>query len=521
MSSKKSFFEKNKFFIIFIISLICLLFTRFYGLNWGNSFFFNPDENNMVNAILSMSFKNLNPNFFAYNQFPLFLTFFTTPKHDFYHIALTLRFWSAIFSSFSILFFYLIAKNFFSKKRELLTFVFLLIFTPGLIQLAHFGTTESILIFTFSVNLFLALNYFHHPKFKYLFLTALISGVAIGSKITGVFFILPILISLILLLVETHHDASLHRFKKFFFSILFLSILTLVFTFIFTPFSFLKFADFKNSMVYETGVATGTTQVFYTRQFLNTIPYLFQFQHIFPYTFGIFMFIFSIIGFFIFIFDKKYKILNTKYLIIFIPCLIYFLYNGQLFIKWTRFMSPLFFIAPLFTVFFLSKVKSKIIYLILFLLSILPGIYFCRRYFLTDNRPIASIWLINQIPSTSLILSEFGNVVNLPVYNSNFQVNNFDFYNLDSVPNLYSQLTTQIFKSDYIIVPSRRVFKNQNNSTFPFSQKYYQFLFSHQLGFSQIKQFDYNLSLFLNDENAEETWSVFDNPTIRIYKKND
>jgi len=513
MFSKKSFFEKNKFFIIFIISLICLLFTRFFNLNWGNYFFFHPDENNMVNAILSMSFKNLNPNFFAYNQFPLFLTFFTTPKHDFYHVALTLRFWSAIFSSFSILFFYLIAKNFFSKKREILTFVFLLIFTPGLIQLAHFGTTESILIFTFSVNLFLALNYFHHPKLKYLFLTTLISGVAIGSKITGVFFILPILISLIFVLKENNN------FKKFFFSILFLSILTLVFTFIFTPFSFLKFADFKNSMIYETGVATGTTQVFYTRQFLNTIPYLFQFQHIFPYTSGIFMFIFSNIGLFLFIKNKQY--FKKDLIIILIPCLIYFLYNGQLFIKWTRFMSALFFIAPLFTVFFLSKVRSKIIYLILFLLAILPGIYFCRRYFLNDNRAISSIWLINQIPSTSLILSESGNVVNLPIYNSSLQINNFDFYNLDSAPNLSSQLTTQIFKSDYIIIPSRRVFKNQNNSIFPISQKYYQSLFSGQIGFVQIKQFDYNLSLFLNDENAEETWSVFDNPTIRIYKKND
>ncbi len=524
MSSKKNFFEKNKSFLIFNIVLICILLTRFCGLNWGNSFFFHPDENNMVNSVLSMSFKNLNPNFFAYNQFPLFLTFFTTPKHDFYHVTLTLRFWSAIFSSFSILFFYLIAKKIFPQKRELLAFVFLLIFTPGLIQLAHFGTTESILFFAFSANILLALNYFNHQKTKYLFLTALVSAIAIASKITGIFFVLPILFSLIFsLLVETHHDASLHRFKKFLFSILSLSLLTLVFTFIFTPFSFLKISDFKSSMIYETGVATGNILVFYTRQFINTIPYIFQFTHIFPYTSGIFIFIFSIIGFIFFIFNFKKISLTTKkkLLIILFPCLIYFLYNGQLFTKWTRFMSPIFFIGPLFTVFFLSKIKSKIIYLILCLLSILPGIYFCRRYFLVDNRSIASIWLINQIPSTSLILSESGNVVNLPVYNSNLQVNNFDFYNLDFDSNLDSQLTTQLSKSEYIILPSRRVFKNQNNSNFPVSQKYYQSLFSGQLGFNQIKQFNYNLSLFLNDENAEETWSVFDNPTIRIYKKND
>ena len=33
------------------------------------------------------------------------------------------------------------------------------------------------------------------------------------------------------------------------------------------------------------------------------------------------------------------------------------------------------------------------------------------------------------------------------------------------------------------------------------------------------KKFTNKKDLFLNSENAEETWSVFDNPTIRIYKK--
>lgn len=83
------------------------------------------------------------------------------------------------------------------------------------------------------------------------------------------------------------------------------------------------------------------------------------------------------------------------------------------------------------------------------------------------------------------------------------------------------KLTNLIKDSDYILIPSRRVFKNQNNPSFPYSQKYYQSLFNNKLGFNQIKQFSSNNSLFLNSENAEETWSVFDNPTIRIFKKND
>jgi len=95
---------------------------------------------------------------------------------------------------------------------------------------------------------------------------------------------------------------------------------------------------------------------------------------------------------------------------------------------------------------------------------------------------------------------------------SNFEVNNFDFYDKDNIKNL----PIEIEKSDFIIIPSRRVFKNN----FPQTEKYYQNLFSGQLGFNQVKFFSINKSLFLKDENAEETWSVFDNPTIRIYKRN-
>jgi hypothetical protein len=39
------------------------------------------------------------------------------------------------------------------------------------------------------------------------------------------------------------------------------------------------------------------------------------------------------------------------------------------------------------------------------------------------------------------------------------------------------------------------------------------------LGFSLIKEFTPATDFLLNPENAEETWTVFDRPTIRIYQK--
>jgi len=503
MLSKKRFF-------CFLLLFVLTLFTRFISLNWDNSLSFHPDENNMAMSVLQMDKYNLNPNFFAYGQFPLYLTFFTTPKHNFTTIILTLRFWSAVFSSASIFIFYFIAKKIFSSSKFAFIFSLLLIFTPGLIQSAHFGTTESILIFVFASNILLSFLIFHQPKKKiYLFLASLVSGIGLATKISSLILMTPIFLSLLLLFLNKI------SFKKIFIKSLFIISTTLFFGIIFSPYNLIKSSDFLSTMKYEIGVANGTTQVFYTRQFIESIPYIFQFKNIFPYTNGIFIFIFGLFGLFLIIKSHKF---NPYLIVTLFSSLIYFLYQGQLFVKWTRFMSPIFFIFPLLSLFVFQKIKSKILLNFLIFLSLFPGIYFLKTYFISDTRIQATEWINQNILSESYVLSESGNVVNIPLYDSQINVDNFDFYTLDEDQSI-EKLTDSINKSDYIFVPSRRVFKNQNNSSYPLSQKYYQSLFSGELNFSLIKTFSKSNSLFLNSENAEETWSVFDNPTIRIYQK--
>lgn len=498
---------KKLLFPLFL--LIITLITRFCFLNWGNGYFFNPDENNMATSVVQMDFKNLNPNFFAYGQFPLFLTFLTTPFHNFSAIILTLRFWSATFSCLSIYCFYLISKIIFKSKKISYLFVLLLIFTPGLIQSAHFGTTESLLIFVFSANILLSLKYYQHQKKKYLLFLILISATGLASKITAIFFVLPIYISLFLLFLKDK------KISKFILISLVFTILFLFLAIVFSPFNVIKFFDFKSSMIYETTVATGKLRVFYTRQFENSLPFIFQFKNIFPYTNGIFVFISSFIGFFFFL---KIKIKKELFIIL-IPSIIYFLYTGQLFAKWTRFMSPLFFIGPFFCLYLFKKINNKVLTIVLVILMISPGLYFFEKYFSPDIRIYASNLVKSNISSNSFVLSESGNVVDFPVSYSNLHVNNFNFYELDSDENNLNKLTDALTLADYIFIPSRRVFKNQNNINYPLSQKYYRNLFSQNLGFTEINKISNQKDLFLNSENAEETWSVFDQPTIRIYKK--
>ena len=471
----------SKQIVIFLFAIA--VFTRFINLNWGHGYFFHPDENNMASALSQLSWQNFNPHFFAYGQFPLYLGFFLLKlfwlPNNFPNSILVLRVISAICSLAYIFILY----RLYPKKN----FLLLLIFTPGLIQLAHFGTTESLLNLIFALEVLLAFRINKNPSsaLNYIF-SALFLGIGLATKISAIIFVIPFLIV-----------------NRKLIGLILVPLLSLVFAILFSPYNLLALPDFISSMKYETAVATGKLAVFYTQQFVGSAPYLFQLTKIFPYSSGVFVFILGLCGF---IFLK----LNKKTLIVAIPCLVYFIYFGQVFTKWSRFMSPLFFVFPLLATIFISKIKNQFLNKFLLLISIVPGILFLKMYFESDIRVQASSWINQNISANSTVLSESGNVMNLPLNTNNLNVNNFDFYNYQP-----EGLNNQISQSNYIFVPSRRVFKNG------FATEYYQKLFNGSLGFSEIKKFTPNYDFLLDSENAEETWSVFDHPTIRIFKKNE
>lgn len=497
----------KKFSPLFLIILTIL--TRFVGISWGDGFFFHPDENNMARSISDMK-PDLNPHFFAYGQFPLYLAYFLINylklPQTFSVAVFSLRFFSVLFSCLSILVFHQLSLIFF-KPRQAYLFTLLLIFSPGLIQISKYGTTESLLVLVFSTLIYLSLRFYQSKKYIYLFVGSIISAIGIASKISSLIFITPMLLSLFF---------SQLKFKKTILYLFLFLLFTLVLTIIFSPYNLINWSDFKSASIYETGVALGTIKVFYTRQFENTPAYLFHFTKIFPYVSGLPVFIL----FFITLLKKtpkQFKSKKIEFLIVFLPCLVYFTYFGNIYAKWTRFVSPIFFIFPFISTFFLINIKNQFIKKTFIFLSILPGLFFLSIYLQEDIRIQASDWLNQNIDPTSIIFSEAGNVVNIPL-NSTINTINFDFYNLDTDPSLLEQLPQHIFNSDYILVPSRRMFKNQANSAWPSSFKYYQSLRDGSLGFSQIKLFSV-FPYFINQENAEETFTVFDHPTIRLYQK--
>lgn len=495
-----------------------LVYSRFINLGWGLPYPMHPDERNMVDAIGRLRLAdNFNPHFFAYGQLPLYLGYLISYVFK-TQATLSLRIISAIASIINAVIIIKIIKVILKKDSELLSAISypIIIFSPYAIQFAHFGTTESLLMMFYSLSIYYCLLFIQEEIHisKFIILNSLVCGLALATKVSSAIFLA---VPVVVLMSHLRQDFGGQAKRMTIFSFL-----TLFFAILFSPHNLINFQDFISSMNYESDVALGKSLVFYTRQFFNTEPFYFQLTRIFPYTFGWGIFILGSLGFVGLSWkDKKINLLRFAFLIYFIPTAI-------IYAKWSRFMSPVFPIVIIFSTLFLyeifTRVNKKLLIFVcmgMTALLIIPGISYLSIYQNPDIRFQASKWIYKNIPENSYILSETANVVDIPLevpnYNihKNYQVISFNFYDLDESPELQQSLKNHLQKADYIFVPSRRIFANSPKEKYPILNKYYEDLFSGKLGFRKVAE------LFTNpdDENAEETWTVFDHPVIRIYKR--
>lgn len=538
----------------FVVALLILIFvyTRFVNLHWGLPYPMHPDERNMAVAIEQLNCNSkltecFNPHFFAYGQLPLYLSYggiqlfhlFSggSGQPTFIEATIALRILSAVSSLGLIIFLLLLVRLVLPLKKKFEVFhliITLLFFTlqPYAIQFAHFGTTESILMLFYTAIVYYTLRMQNNRDGAPLSLTlhlALVSGLALGTKISSLLFLaLPLLVYLYLFF--TKKKKAYHLVS----TILFILVTFLVFV-LTSPHTFLNMKDFMGSMNYESAVATGTYRAFYTRQFENTTPLLFQFEKILPYVLGYPGLILSLCGFIFLPWKNKgFNVLRLALLLVLVP-------SSFFYAKWTRFIAPTFplfsFFALLFAIRLFETKKHQAVRLFFycfFLVACIPGLAYLTIYSFPDVRFTASEWIYKNIPGKQKILTETANVIDLPIPPPTYQAappyyltNSFNFYDVDISPDLQLVLSESLKQADYIIVPSRRIFMNHPQGTYPIVSRYYEQLFNGAAGFEKIAEFSSypRIQLFgktiweFNDENAEETWTVFDHPVIRIYKR--
>jgi hypothetical protein len=554
---------------------------RFYNLDWGEQNFFHPDERNIGIAVTNINFArgDYNPDFFAYGSFPIYMIYMVS-KGDFDTSLLFGRLLSASFSTISLYLIYLITKNLlFSiilkdgesiQKTNRIEFyailaVALAAFSPGLIQFAHFTTFESFLTFEYLLFTVLALKLLNKPTFLNYLLIALIMGLAVGTKIVSLFLVaIFLMIHFFVVLKGRTSDTRKLKFVitfpfKFFnnkfISAGLLSILIFVLT---NPFIFLDYVNFRNSLNYESSVARGTLPVFYTQQFLETIPFVYQFLYVFP---SLISWPLTIISFFSlfyliiyclryglrFIFKNQSR--NKLPIIVFtLVGLGYTLFHLTMFVKWSRYMVPslpfliIAFVLVLVNLSFkrnkLLRLFSKSTILVISVFAMIQGLNFFTIYLKPDPRLVAGEWIKNNSDDTDTYAGEVYDM-GMTAFNGtvgNYRITEYDYYNLDDGINDQAELEALndlMEKSEFVIIPAERIYPTRVRlkDTYPNGYQHYKQLFEGELGFVKVAEFTrttyledllnvrfYSGGLFM-PLNYDETFRVFDQPTVTIFKK--
>ncbi|HVA96866.1 MAG TPA: phospholipid carrier-dependent glycosyltransferase [Candidatus Acidoferrales bacterium] len=575
---------KRKRSLLLLILLTAIgAYLHFFNLNWGSPFFFNPDERNIASAVAQLQFPyQMNPHFFAYGSLPIYTIYFAgvllnymTPffssssqsqilNVSFSQAIIISRFFSALFATLLIPLLYIIAKNLKQKyshknkdsNTESLLTAFFATASTGFIQFSHFGTFEMWLTFFGTLLFWLCLYYSNKPKSSILILLGVVFGILVSVKVSSLI-LLPIPLGIFGVL-SLKKKWKKHLSEKFrltnFLNIGHAGLLSLLSflrkTFVFAvlailvylltnPYVILDQKDFISSMNYESSVALGTEPVFYTGNFYNTTPVIYQFLHVYPFLINPLLTLIFIPAFIFFLY-QTIKTKNPAYIILTIFFLILSLSQAYLFVKWTRYMMPtLPFIYLIIAVVLANNEVTKqwnirikkLFSVIIIVTCLLFAFSYLKTAFInSDTRIQALLFATKKLPTNASVLSEPADLGVLPFQDAFPHFDTFNFYDLDNHSPDITEMTLQqkLSTAQYFFIPSQRILQTrmQNPKRYPKGHRFYAALLSSRLNFHMIYETPCDIFCritYLGDPVYwwEQTVSVFDRPTVFIFEKNE
>src|SRR3989339_425413 len=253
--------------VLLIIVLLALL-VRLYQINWDDNHHLHPDERMITMVSEGLKFpadKNLllrpesplNPKFFAYGSFPLYLLKVlgvTTGYSNYDQLTLLGRVVSASFDSLVILLIFKICLAMFGSSLKALIAAGIYAVSVLPVQLSHFYAVDTILNFFIFFTLYHLVSLSLQPNLKHALLAGLGLGLSLATKISATLLFFSLGISLVvgffLLLKQKLLTNSLKTFKRNQWlerGLLYFSFIVLVSTIIFfisEPYALIDFPTF-------------------------------------------------------------------------------------------------------------------------------------------------------------------------------------------------------------------------------------------------------------------------------------
>lgn len=304
-------------------------FLRFSHANWDDGYQLHPDERailfvaqgiklpSSLAELIDSSRSPLNPyrdpstgteRSFPYGHLPLYLTVAADqllaqvcrggslceaipaasfvgrllnvdqlPEFD--HLTYVGRALAALMDTLDVLVAYLLARDLFSNRPTGLLAAMLLAVTVLHIQNSHFGTFDSALAFCCTLSLWLLTHYASSGRMRYSIAAGIAAGMAVSCKLTGILLVIPLVISQFDLHKLLHRHITLLSIRLKSPPTLGLTMLAGIIVFaVANPYALLDAHSFVSDAVTQAGLAGGSLDAPFTRQYSGTVPVLYAME---------------------------------------------------------------------------------------------------------------------------------------------------------------------------------------------------------------------------------------------------
>jgi hypothetical protein len=559
------------------LGLLCVIafLLRIYGLNWDQGNTIHPDERQILFTVMKLSWPQslgnffstqspLNPHFFAYGTFPMYLLALLAYV---VHIPLsnpasivTLSYMgrclSAIFDSGTVFLTALLALKLASKKSVVhssmmaLFAAALVAVTPLQLELSHYFAVDTILLFLVLLTL---LGCVALIDTKYISLWSMLIGVgyglALGTKLSAAPLIVPICVALCLYWWQRRDWVQTLT------GLCIVALVTIVVFVIVEPYAFIDTSEFMQQATEQGNIARGVVDMPFIRQFAGTIPYVYEVQNLVLWGLGLSLGVVACIALCGCVVRLWWRCFDG-WLVLLSWVIVYGVLMCNLYVKYMRYLLPIY---PMLTLMAVALLTASISALsgrlgrfqqsIPFLAwlrwsaivlvvagTLFQGLALLSVYSVPNTRIQASLWLYRHVLLGGLLTYEQWDD-QLPYTIDNYSSNQFRQYTYQDDNNtvrtgldLYAddtqakakRLADALSQVDAIVMATDRLDKSipRSPSRYPLTIRYYQLLFSGQLGFRLAATFENHphlCGITLDDSNADESYSVFDHPTARIF----
>ena len=545
------------------------------------------------------------PRHFAYGHFPLYLLHFLseglatlgrrlvsdnpappgwamTLSHiaEYGQVNLLGRVLSATFDTGTMIFVYLLAKRLFDRRVGLLA-VTLAAFTVLHIQLAHFYAVDTVMAFFVVAAIYFGVGLVQRGDYRNALLAGVCTGLAVASKFSAAPMVLPLLVAHAVRVWRERERVANGEWRmangewrmangeeqvantaspwgRLAISV----IAALGVYFLTSPYVFLDFKSFVESIGWEGKMVRGTVDLPYPRQYRRTTPYLYHIVQLLRWGMGWPLGMAGFLGLVwvtVRVAFGFWKSANQRISALIVPLSWvwpYFLITGSFMVKFQRYMVL---VTPFLCIFgaaLLVRVKHELegheirvfrvfrdsfrdwrrvlgngLIGVVVLGTALWAWAFMSVYRHPLTRVVATEWIYRNIPPGSTITTEawddhlpFARIVDGEAHSAGeYRQIEMALQEPDD-ENKFRMIADALRQADYIIISSNRFYGwlPRLRDRFPITNRYYDLLFAEQLGFVKVAEFtSYPRlgGLVIVDDHADESFTVYDHPKVLIYKK--